>query len=243
MPASSLLSSLKPFRQAAIVLLAIDLALLLAYVLVYLLKSLGLVATAPDLLRIETQWGLGSLLMYLKWLMIIGLLSLSWRQLREPLLLSLASIFLFFLIDDSLAVHEQVGAQLTQHLGYHNAWGLRGNDFGKLTFWALAGGACLAVFLAGYLQSSRRTQRLGHLFLLGIAGLALVGIGIDLLGVLAKQLDAGFLGRAARFALRTAEDGGEMILASLLAALAYDVLKDLPVAQSVEDWRAAFRAA
>ena len=243
MPASSLLSSWKPFGRAAIVLLAIDLALLLAYVLVYLLKSLGLLTAAPDLLRIETQWGLGSVLMYLKWLAIIGLLSLSWRQLREPLLLSLALIFLFFLIDNSLGIHERIGTELMQQLGLEGAWGLRGNDFGKLTFWALAGGACSAVFLVGYVLSNRRTRRLGRLFLLGIAGLVLVGIGIDLVGVLAKQLDAGFVGRAVRFGLRTAEDGGEMILGSLLLALAYAIFKDLPATIAAADWRSAYRAA
>ncbi len=243
MSASPLFSSRKAFWQAAVVLLAIDLALLLAYVLVYLLKSLGLLAAAPDLLRIETQWGLGSVLMYLKWLAIIGLLSLSWRQLREPLLLSLALIFLFFLIDDSLGIHEWIGTELMRQLGLEGAWGLRGNDFGKLTFWALAGGACLVVFLVGYVLSNQRTRRLGQLFLLGIAGLVLVGIGIDLVGVLAKQLDAGFVGRAVRFGLRTAEDGGEMILGSLLLALAYAIFKDLPATIAAADWRSAYRAA
>lgn len=236
MSASPLSSSRKAFCHAALALLAVDAALLLAHFLVYLLKSLGLVAAAPDLLHLETQWGLASLLMYGKWLAIICLLSLSWRQVREPLFLSLAIVFLFLLVDDSLGVHERIGAELTQELGLRAAWGLRGNDFGKLAFWAFAGAACFVVFILGYLRSSRQTQRLGHLFLAGIAGLVVVGIGIDLVSVLAKQLDAGLVGRAARFGLRMIEDGGEMILGSLLVTLAYAIFKDLTAAVAGTDW-------
>lgn len=238
-----ILSSWQASWRAAGLLLVIDLGVLLAYFLVYYLKHLGVIDAAPDLLRIETQWGLGSSLMYLKWLALIVLLAASWRRLHQPLLLSLAAIFLFFLIDDALGVHEQLGSQITRLLHYRDLWGLRGNDFGKLTFWALAGSACLIVFIGGYLQSDRRTRRIGQLFLLGIAGLVLVGIGIDLVGVLAKQLDASFLGRAVRFGLRVAEDGGEMILASLLVGLAYGVFKNVPAAPGVEDWRAVYRMA
>ena len=238
-----ILPSWQTFWRAAGLLLVIDLGLLLAYFVVYYLKHLGVVDAAPDLLRIEAQWGLGSSLMYLKWLALIVLLAASWRRLYQPLLLSLAAIFLFLLVDDVMGVHERLGSEITRLLHYRDLWGLRGNDFGKLTFWALAGGACLVVFLGGYLQSDRRTRRIGQLFLLGIAGLVLVGIGIDLVGVLAKQLDASLLGRAVRFGLRVAEDGGEMILASLLVALAHGVFKNVPAAPCIADWRALYRTA
>ena len=209
------------FRHVVVGLLSIDLLFLLAPVFAGALVYLGMLDRVPHQLKIQPVWGLPSLLIYAKWLLIALCLTRAWRGNREPVLLSLALIFALLLLDDSLELHEQLGTLVKDGLGYAPAFGLRGDDLGELTIWAIWGSASLAVFAVGYWRSSPAGRRIGHIFILGIAGLATFGIVFDMLNVLAHDVGEGLLNQIVRYLLTNLEDGGELVVASLLLAFAF----------------------
>lgn len=209
------------FRHVVAALLSIDALLLLAPVFAGALVYLGMLDTVPQQLKIKPVWGLPSLVIYAKWLLIALCLTQAWRANGEPILLSLAFIFAFLLIDDSLELHEQLGTLVKDGFGYAPAFGLRGDDLGELTIWAIWGSASLVVFALGYWHSSTAGRRIGHGFILGIAGLATFGIVVDMLSVLTHDVGKGLLNQIVRYLLTNLEDGGELVVASLLLAFAF----------------------
>jgi hypothetical protein len=209
------------FRRVVAALLSIDVLLLLAPVLAGALVYLGMLDRVPHQLKIQPVWGLPSLVIYAKWLLIAICLTQAWRANGEPVLLSLALIFAFLLLDDSLELHEQFGTLVKDGLGYAPALGLRADDFGELTIWAIWGSASLAVFALGYWRSSPAGRRIGQIFILGIAGLATFGIVVDMLNVLAHDVGEGLLNQIVRYLMTNLEDGGELVVASLLLAFAF----------------------
>ncbi len=211
------------FRRVVVGLLSIDALLLLAPVVAAALVYLGVLDNVPRQLRIQPVWGLPSLFIYLKWLLISIFLATAWRSNGEPLLLSLALIFALLLIDDSLELHERLGTVVKDSFGYTPAFGLRGDDLGELTIWAIIGVMAFAVFALGYWRSSPEGRRIGHVFLLGIAGLAAFGIVVDMIGVLVHDLGEGLVNRFVRSFFDYLEDGGELAVASLLLAFAFTI--------------------
>jgi hypothetical protein len=189
------------------------------------LAHADLLATIPASLRLDLTWSIASVYTYAKWLLTTLALALAWRTLRQPLLLSLAGIFLVLLVDDSLKLHLWAGAALAAALELPGLPGLPAERLGKLLVWLVIGSACLAAFALGYARSGRAIRRRGHAFLLGIAGLALFGIVMDLLYALTYRLGFDFLGRAVRFAFVLVEEGGETVIASLLLALAVAIYR------------------
>lgn len=214
------------FRRIVATLLLIDVLLLLAPIVAGGLVYLGLLEAVPQQLKLQPVWSLPSLFIYLKWLLIAACLATAWRKSDEPLLLSLAIIFGLLLIDDSLELHEQLGTATKDWLGYGPAFGLRGDDLGELTIWAILGAVCCAVFALGYRRSSLAGRGIGHVFLLGIAALAACGIVVDMLSIMAHDFGDGTVNRATRFLFRCVEDGGELMIASLLLAFALVTLRD-----------------
>lgn len=119
-----------------------------------------------------------------------------------------AVTFSYLLLDDSLEIHETAGGLLADGLGFEAILGLRAQDYGEL---AVSGAAGLAFLSAGFLayRSAGATGRRFALFLLGgLLLLAVFGVGVDLLGVLAHRIPL------AGSALALLEDGGELIVVS-----------------------------
>lgn len=210
-----------------VALLAVDGMALLGQLAGSLASWLELVPATPYLLRLEEPHSLASLAICAKWLAAAVLLALAWRASRQPLLAGLALLFFVLFLDDGLELHERLGTSFARQLELPSVGGLRGDDLGELVAWALLGLSGLALLVAGYYRSSPATRRLGHLFMAGFAGLAVFGIGVDLVSAASRGIDdafaGAFAGRALRLALRLLEEGGELMIASLLVFLAFTV--------------------
>lgn len=192
-------------------LLAADLLLIALHI------GFGLgMETIPAAFNIARDGSLAELLGYAKWLAIALLLAQAWRRSGIPLLLALACAFLLALADDSLQMHERLGAWLAAALALP-AWAdLRPQDLGELAAFAAMGLALLLVLVPAALRTARADWPLALPTLALIAALATVGVGVDFLHNLAAGLPYGAQ------ALDLVEDGGEMMLAS--AALAHAAL-------------------
>jgi hypothetical protein len=126
-----------------------------------------------------------------------------------------AVLFCYLAADDSFQIHETWGAYLKNQLEIVPAFGLRAQDFGEVMVSAIAAAAFLIPLCFFYLSGSpffRRATR--HLVLLVFA-LGFFGVLVDLLHIVLST------GRRSKFLLGTLEDGGEMVVMSLLVCYAF----------------------
>jgi hypothetical protein len=140
---------------------------------------------------------------------------------RQAVWIAWALLFAVVILDDSLMLHETWGVELAAVLDLRIA-GLREQDAGELIVWVLLGVIPAVLVLVAHLRSDATTRsrslRVGWLF----AALLVVAIGLDVLVVATgpSQLSA---------MLALAEDGGELILLTLLLGYVLLVNADVDV--------------
>jgi hypothetical protein len=124
-----------------------------------------------------------------------------------------ALLFTYIVLDDVFQLHELLGRDIAIALDYPELLGLRPDDLGELTFYAIALAVILPLLAAAYLWGSREFRTLSVnmailLVVLGVFGVVFDMAHIMVTGSSVEQL-AGVL-----------EDGGEMIVMSVIAAFA-----------------------
>jgi hypothetical protein len=154
---------------------------------------------------------------YLKWLACVVALAWLFVQRSNLVYCALALLFLYFLLDDSVSLHEWLGGLVTDAMQWKPALALRANDFGELSVSAVAG-AVLASFVAltYWKCGDDRSRRLTRQLLPWLILLVFFGIGIDMLDIQLSNLGASGTLNAT---MAVIEDGGEMICASVLTAI------------------------
>jgi Glycosyl transferase family 2 len=151
---------------------------------------------------------------YLKMIFIVWMLmSISQRQDR-PVYLTLAIIFIFALLDDSLEVHETLGQDIADALALGPFAGLRPVDFGELFFWTGAGILLLGLAAIGLVKTTGRDRANGLIFLGALAALMVFAVGVDMTHVM---VDNAFRGAGLLFTVL--EEGGQQITLSLSCGL------------------------
>jgi putative solute:sodium symporter small subunit len=224
--------------SSSVALLAILIAIDLIFVTLHLLHlysrhytNIGFLA---PMFSIEQDRGYGELWQYVKTLAIVLLLlGLSLRRASRSYL-SWAFLFLSFLLDDALELHERLGEGAAAYLGYGPGLNLRANDLGELTVVALATlvfGTLLAfTWWRGDVAFRRVSKRLA--LLVGV--LVVFGIGMDAIHIMVKN-------RVLGTALGFVEEGGEMVAVSLILWYTHRLFRASPPAartQPAPAWRA-----
>jgi hypothetical protein len=224
------------FRTMLILLIAVDLLLIGLNLGAAVLKSLDIISSIPEYLKVTQDHALPEDFNYLKWAVIV--VALVWVALRDrwfPAFLW-ALIFGLILTDDAFQLHESLGNLLSLHLNLQDALFLFGSDLGEILVFLTMGLVVAVLILVFWRQMDDRATRLSARYLAVIAGLAFFGVGIDALHQVLSHAfaveDSGFF-LAKVFGL--VEDGGEMLVASLAAALTL-----APPERSRVDWIAAF---
>lgn len=170
-------------------------------------------------LAIDAEGGWPELWQQLKALATAVLLVLAALRVRDTAAYGAwAALFAFAALDDGLALHERSGAFMADALGLSPLGALQGHDLGELLFAVAAGTLLLAAIVCASSRSARHHAVRGWMFLLPLGGLALCGIGLDLLHGLIRYRFAG-----SNLILTVLEDGGEMLFMSLACALAFAV--------------------
>lgn len=148
---------------------------------------------------------------YVKWailLVTLGYVSIAARSLMHC---AWAVLFLYLLIDDSQQLHETFGKQLAQAWGLRPMLGLRAQDFGELAVTAIATVPLACLIAAAYSFSDRNARRFCHTAGLLLVALAFFGIVMDMIEIIVPWARL-------RQVCGLIEDGGEMIVASLIVA-------------------------
>lgn len=186
-------------------LLTID----VAFVVLSLLRhSAGPVAS--PMFALTEDGGYPEFFQYAKW---TGLAAFMFaiahiRRSRGFRLWGLFAVFL--LVDDAAKLHERGGDLVRAWQPFNPPFGLRLDDVGELAVAVVAGLVFLALLLREYRRSDETFRLATQDFAALVGVLAVVGVGIDMLHVIWSPE-----GRL-NLALTVAEDGGEMVVASVM---------------------------
>lgn len=170
-----------------------------------------------DYFIIFNEQSAGETLQYLKefWILLaccwLGFIKAEWAW------AAWAAVFGYVLVDDSLAVHENVGGWLAEYFSYFGFLGLQPGDLGELTVTVFAGAVLLPLMGAAYFFGSadfkQISKRIGAL----LALLVLCGVILDMGTIVVSQ-------PRAQWVLAMAEDGGEMLAMSAICLYVVHVL-------------------
>jgi hypothetical protein len=194
-------------KTVLVSLVAIDLLLVAVHII-----AGATMDKIPVLLNIAFDYSLGEYFGYAKWAVIIAILCIVSRRAGNPALLACAGLFTIMLADDSLQIHEKLGEMAVNTDWTSGTSWANGQTIGELAVWAALAGLLLPVVLFGFLKTKRMHWVPAFRFLGLIALFAVFGGLIDAL----HQPVAGL-----PFGPQLAdllEDGGEMIVASMIVA-------------------------
>ncbi len=139
---------------------------------------------------------------------IVALLIGSYRRVRSPVHLAWATTFAYFLIDDSLEVHETLGDIVASALDLGEPFGIEGRDIGQILVSGSVGLVLLTLLAATTLADRSPARALTVRLLPVLAAIGFFGVVADVIDV----IDV----------LGLVEDGGEMVAMSAGLAIVAD---------------------
>jgi hypothetical protein len=147
----------------------------------------------------------------------IGLL-LAWQALRvlDARYLVWSGLFAYMLADDYLMFHENFGAFAANTFGISEHMSLRGQDFGELSFYLLVGGTFVVLLWIAYWSGSESFRRNSIALFVLLLLFAFFAVVADLLHIMI-DVDLPSLDHI----FDVIEDGGEMLVMSLITWFAY----------------------
>ena len=164
----------------------------------------------PDnLFSIGQDRGYGEFFQYTKELWVAILLFLLGLRKRKFLYIIFAFLFLYFLIDDALEVHERFGAFLSDFLNFQPNLGLRAIDFGELAVSIFFGALFFIAIGITHHQSDSSARTVSKYLIILIVLLALFGVVMDMLEVIVEHAVVNPI-------LVMIEEGGEMLVMSMI---------------------------
>jgi hypothetical protein len=171
---------------------------------------------------LSSDWSYPEMFQYVKEFIIMGLLFLAFIHFRKKLYLAWTVLFGYFLLDDAVMVREWLGNVIASRLTLSLPLHLRGNDVGEMIALALVGVVLIPLLYFTHASSSQTERRLSRLLLPWLATLVVCGFVFDMVhsAVMNQhglELLFGFL-----------EDGGEMIVMSLILWVVYRWFTALP---------------
>ncbi len=205
---------LKSFNErSASLLLMLLLCTDLAFFVISVYKSLAHADNA--LLFIGEDAGYAEIYQYIKWFWIVCLLVYFSINKRSFSFITWGMLFIYFLIDDAFQMHETFGNKIARNLTMMPPFGLRLQDIGELIVSGVSGIILLSLVILGYIYGSKTFRRISIDFILMICILIFFGVIIDM-------LDNAFdLGEKVYYIFSYIEDGGEMVVASLISWYAF----------------------
>jgi len=166
------------------------------------------------LYSIEIDWGYAEVFQYIKEYWIVALLIAAGVRLKAKVYFPWALLFVYLLFDDSLQVHENVGKYIATSFNIPGVFNLRSIDIGELLV-GLAAGGILLLFVAYYhWKSSLIRRRSSWTLFLMLVMVAFFGVFVDLLHSAIPWFHGVF---------GLIEDGGEMLVFSLILWYAYSL--------------------
>jgi hypothetical protein len=167
---------------------------------------------------IDHDKGYAEIFQYLKEFCIVLLLAYLFFKKKEPIYVVWCLLFLYLLLDDSLKIHEQLGAKVAKMLALNPSFNLRAQDFGEMFISGFVGFAFLLGIILSFKQSSQAAKKFTYFLLFLFFALAFCGIVVDAMHSMSTTLDAA---RWIKGLFAILEDGGEQIVMSFIVVFIY----------------------
>ncbi len=193
------------------VLLLADLAFILMHIL-YVLDYF----TDP-LLSVGRESGYAEVYQYIKEFWIAVLLLVLAINSRNVAYCAWCMLFTYFLLDDSLQIHERGGAFLVERLSLVPMFQLRAQDYGELIVTLVAATVIFSGIALSYFFSCPVLRKISKNLFFMVLLLVFFGVVVDM-------LHAAIEWRRGLFEL--AEDGGEMLIMSLIVGYVFSLRMD-----------------
>ena len=166
-----------------------------------------------ELFSIGRDRGYAEIFQYIKWFWIIVLFTYLTISRHSFSYVAWGVTFLYLLCDDSLGIHEKIGRFISGNLGFEPPFGLYPRDIGELAVSALAGITLTPLLIWAYLRGSQAFKKMSQDMLLLILVLVFFGVAVDTVHSIARGVGLGW---KVEFILGLIEDGGEMLITSLM---------------------------
>lgn len=188
------------------VLLVVDVLFILGHICTVVLWN----SEPKSLLLDANGFGYPESFQYIKYLGILGFLSVLLYRQKRYAYLPLFVLFALLLADDVLQLHRKASWFFVHLLNLHTLLGVKALSIGQLVFTATISLLTVAITLKHYLKASASVRKslLDIFFLLAI--FLFFGVGVDLLHTFFEE--DTFIA----FILTLIEEGGEMLTLSIL---------------------------
>lgn len=196
------------YRRVVAPLIALDLLFIGLHAALSVAATARWLGAPPESLRITADHSRPEIFNYTKFAVTVACLAAAFRRTRLPLFASLAMIFLLVLLDDSLLIHEQLGNRLGALTGWDKS--------GELVAFAGFGVIIIVILVPGLWGLHRAIRPQAVRFVGVLVALAVCGVVIDFVHALLDNSLALYDDKLAGLA----EDGGEMLIASVATAYA-----------------------
>lgn len=161
---------------------------------------------------VEMDRGYAEIYLYVQeyWAALL-LIAVGWQR-KRLIYPAWGLAFAYFVLDDSLQIHERLGGRVARALDLQPMIALRAQDFGELLVTVVAAAGLFLLIGICHWRSGSADRRISrHLFWLVVA-LAGFGVVTDMLHIMIPW-GTTFLGLV--------EDGGEMVVISFVVAYAF----------------------
>lgn len=189
------------------ILLVILLLADLGFIILHIAYKMDL--TSNPLLTVEKDGGYAEIFQYLKEFWIITVLVILFFREKHKIYLAWTLLFTYLLLDDSLKVHENLGAVLASNIGFQPALGLAPHDYGEVLVSAIFGIFLFSIIGFAYWGSEGPVRCVSKRLFFLILALLFFGVLIDLAHAIVPA-------RWARGLMGLIEDGGEMMVMSVI---------------------------
>jgi len=154
--------------------------------------------------------GYGEFYQYMKYFWIILLLIYILKTTRNIRFISWILVFVYFLLDDSLQIHEKIGGLIAKSLPPDPHLGLEDQDYGELIVTGAFGLLFFILLTFSYWRGSLTFKKISIDLIIFISALVFFGVFMDMVH------DAVKSGWVIEEILGIIEDGGEMVVVSII---------------------------
>lgn len=186
------------------------------------------------LYSIETDGSFSEWFQYVKEGWIALLCFTLWKRTKSVFYVGWALLFGYFLLDDSMSIHEAGGESISRHLHIPPSFGLRPQDIGELIVSAVVGSILLSTIALTYLRAPLNEKNVSRDFFFLVLTIVAFGVGVDTFHSFISNYTSH---RWIKLTLGMLEDGGEMIAMSWSCWYAIDLCVRNGVAAPTRVWR------
>ncbi|GGD40859.1 hypothetical protein [Muriicola marianensis] len=165
---------------------------------------------------VEMDGGYAEFYQYGKELCILLILGGLYLKKRQFIFMAWSFLFLYFLMDDSLSIHENIGAHLADLLQLDSRLGLRKEDMGELILSLMAALFFFSIIGIAYKNADGSGKSFSGKLLFLVLILGFFGVVVDMFHVI-LPFWKGKMG--------VLEDGGELLSMSLIFAYVFRVYR------------------